>query len=203
MSVTCLSVFLQGNICAVPCLVGMFGQNCTSVCTCQNGGVCNHVDGSCTCPPGYTGTRYFFFSVLRSKGSKRRELKRKRGKMIAGHLKRLERFFQSWKGRGRITSKHWHTCTQIHALLFLSFVSMFSLWTWNQCRKTSEKINQYAVGLCVQPPKHWLFYWKPYERLPHAGAIAFPTLALSDQAYISPCLGDRFTGIRVIVSIRV
>lgn len=36
---------------------GFFGQDCNSICTCQNGGTCDHVTGSCICPPGVKGTQ--------------------------------------------------------------------------------------------------------------------------------------------------
>ena len=33
-----------------------FGDNCQQECQCQNGASCNHVDGTCICSAGYTGT---------------------------------------------------------------------------------------------------------------------------------------------------
>lgn len=34
---------------------GFYGDNCNSICTCQNGGTCEHVTGACICPPGVKG----------------------------------------------------------------------------------------------------------------------------------------------------
>lgn len=42
---------------AIECPTGTYGLNCGSVCVCQNGGTCHHVDGSCTCPAGFIGER--------------------------------------------------------------------------------------------------------------------------------------------------
>ena len=42
----------QGEVCAVPCAAGTYGPNCSSVCSCNNGGTCSPVDGSCTCKEG-------------------------------------------------------------------------------------------------------------------------------------------------------
>ena len=44
--------FVQGEVCAVPCAAGTYGPNCSSVCSCSNGGTCSPVDGSCTCREG-------------------------------------------------------------------------------------------------------------------------------------------------------
>lgn len=43
---------VQGEVCAVPCAAGTYGPNCSSVCSCSNGGTCSPVDGSCTCQEG-------------------------------------------------------------------------------------------------------------------------------------------------------
>lgn len=43
---------MQGEVCAVPCAAGTYGPNCSSVCSCSNGGTCSPVDGSCTCQEG-------------------------------------------------------------------------------------------------------------------------------------------------------
>ena len=47
------------------CPSGSFGQNCERDCLCQNGGVCDHVTGSCSCKPGFYGDtcvgKLFFF----------------------------------------------------------------------------------------------------------------------------------------------
>ena len=41
----------------IECPPNMFGQNCESTCTCNAaGGTCDHISGTCTCNPGYTGT---------------------------------------------------------------------------------------------------------------------------------------------------
>ena len=34
---------------------GSFGTGCNSICRCENGGSCDPIDGSCTCPPGVEG----------------------------------------------------------------------------------------------------------------------------------------------------
>jgi len=36
------------------CPTGLHGEECKSVCRCQNGGFCNHVTGACYCTPGWT-----------------------------------------------------------------------------------------------------------------------------------------------------
>lgn len=46
------SSFIQGEVCAVPCAAGTYGSNCSSVCSCNNGGTCSPVDGFCTCKEG-------------------------------------------------------------------------------------------------------------------------------------------------------
>ena len=45
-------LLFQGEVCAVPCAAGTYGPNCSSVCSCNNGGTCSPVDGSCTCKEG-------------------------------------------------------------------------------------------------------------------------------------------------------
>ncbi|CAB1436171.1 unnamed protein product [Pleuronectes platessa] len=42
--------------CDSVCEEGRWGQNCSSSCTCENGGSCSPEDGSCVCAPGYRGT---------------------------------------------------------------------------------------------------------------------------------------------------
>ena len=37
------------------CPPGTYGADCGETCLCQNGAQCNHVNGQCTCAPGYTG----------------------------------------------------------------------------------------------------------------------------------------------------
>ena len=37
------------------CPPDTFGKNCSSLCTCQNGGTCDPVSGACRCPPGVSG----------------------------------------------------------------------------------------------------------------------------------------------------
>lgn len=37
------------------CPPGLYGPNCASECSCQNGADCNPKDGSCLCPPGFYG----------------------------------------------------------------------------------------------------------------------------------------------------
>lgn len=45
-------LLFQGEVCTVPCAAGTYGSNCSSVCSCNNGGTCSPVDGSCTCKEG-------------------------------------------------------------------------------------------------------------------------------------------------------
>lgn len=45
-------LLLQGEVCAVPCAAGTYGPNCSSICSCNNGGTCSPIDGSCTCKEG-------------------------------------------------------------------------------------------------------------------------------------------------------
>ena len=49
---------LQGATCSDPCLTGTYGLRCAHTCQCASGGHCDHVTGSCTCYPGYTGRLY-------------------------------------------------------------------------------------------------------------------------------------------------
>ena len=37
------------------CPPDTFGKNCSSACSCQNGGTCDPVTGACRCPPGVSG----------------------------------------------------------------------------------------------------------------------------------------------------
>ena len=39
----------------VACPEGTFGSGCSETCACENEGLCNSVDGSCTCVGGWTG----------------------------------------------------------------------------------------------------------------------------------------------------
>lgn len=41
---------------ATACPFGFFGLNCSRECHCQNGGVCDPLDGHCSCTPGWMGT---------------------------------------------------------------------------------------------------------------------------------------------------
>ena len=36
-------------------LQGSYGEGCNNICTCQNGGSCDHITGECRCPPGVKG----------------------------------------------------------------------------------------------------------------------------------------------------
>lgn len=50
------------------CPFGFFGLNCSRECHCQNGGVCDTLDGHCTCTPGWMGTfcqerKYIFINT--------------------------------------------------------------------------------------------------------------------------------------------
>lgn len=38
------------------CSPGFFGVGCGQRCLCQNEGVCDHVNGHCVCPSGWTGS---------------------------------------------------------------------------------------------------------------------------------------------------
>eukprot|EP00056_Hartaetosiga_gracilis_P016133 m.3989 g.3989 ORF g.3989 m.3989 type:complete len:3037 (-) comp3783_c0_seq1:271-9381(-) len=40
--------------CVEECAEGFFGKNCQQQCQCENEGLCDSVDGSCECPPGYS-----------------------------------------------------------------------------------------------------------------------------------------------------
>lgn len=44
-----------GPLCEEKCKSGKNGDECKSICRCQNGGICND-DLSCTCPPGWIGS---------------------------------------------------------------------------------------------------------------------------------------------------
>lgn len=48
---------LQGPVCANPCPEGRYGDRCLQPCVCYNGAVCDHIDGSCICAPGFTGEK--------------------------------------------------------------------------------------------------------------------------------------------------
>lgn len=37
------------------CTNGSFGEDCAKKCQCQNGAACDPAQGTCTCPPGFTG----------------------------------------------------------------------------------------------------------------------------------------------------
>ncbi|XP_065177608.1 multiple epidermal growth factor-like domains protein 11 isoform X1 [Sycon ciliatum] len=52
----CKPGWTQASGCHAPCPTGHYGGNCTSKCDCENGD-CNHVNGSCSCFPGYHGHR--------------------------------------------------------------------------------------------------------------------------------------------------
>lgn len=43
---------LPGALQVRPSAAGTYGPNCSSVCSCNNGGTCSPVDGSCTCKEG-------------------------------------------------------------------------------------------------------------------------------------------------------
>lgn len=40
----------------VACSDGTWGKYCSEECLCENGGHCDHIDGSCGCLPGWNGT---------------------------------------------------------------------------------------------------------------------------------------------------
>ncbi|XP_066890068.1 protein draper-like isoform X2 [Kogia breviceps] len=44
----------MGARCQQGCPLTRYGPNCELKCTCKNGGLCNPVDGSCTCALGWT-----------------------------------------------------------------------------------------------------------------------------------------------------
>lgn len=44
-----------GSTCDIPCLNGKYGSNCSSICSCFNGGKCRPTDGLCFCSPGFYG----------------------------------------------------------------------------------------------------------------------------------------------------
>lgn len=41
--------------CQLECPASTYGENCANKCTCKNDGQCDPVNGSCVCPPGWTG----------------------------------------------------------------------------------------------------------------------------------------------------
>ncbi|XP_058426093.1 N-acetylglucosamine-1-phosphodiester alpha-N-acetylglucosaminidase isoform X2 [Diceros bicornis minor] len=43
------------GLCTETCPNGSFGEDCAEKCQCQNGATCDPVQGTCTCPPGFTG----------------------------------------------------------------------------------------------------------------------------------------------------
>ena len=43
--------------CQEQCPYGRYGLGCSRTCDCVNGGTCNPVDGSCSCPDGWTGRK--------------------------------------------------------------------------------------------------------------------------------------------------
>ncbi|XP_070549965.1 multiple epidermal growth factor-like domains protein 11 [Ptychodera flava] len=44
----------------IECQDGHYGKDCSYHCLCQNGGICNKIDGSCQCLPSHYGTRCDF-----------------------------------------------------------------------------------------------------------------------------------------------
>lgn len=45
----------QAHLVSTACPPGRWGDNCTQPCQCHHGGTCHPQDGSCFCPPGWTG----------------------------------------------------------------------------------------------------------------------------------------------------
>ncbi|XP_043922500.1 N-acetylglucosamine-1-phosphodiester alpha-N-acetylglucosaminidase [Protopterus annectens] len=45
----------EGKNCSDECAPGFFGDGCSKMCSCTNGGTCNHVHGTCICSSGYHG----------------------------------------------------------------------------------------------------------------------------------------------------
>ncbi|XP_016016649.1 N-acetylglucosamine-1-phosphodiester alpha-N-acetylglucosaminidase isoform X2 [Rousettus aegyptiacus] len=45
----------QHGLCTETCTNGSFGEDCAKKCQCQNGAACDPAQGTCTCPPGFTG----------------------------------------------------------------------------------------------------------------------------------------------------
>lgn len=43
--------------CLDECPRGKFGVECAGTCVCEHGGECSPANGSCTCKPGWSGTR--------------------------------------------------------------------------------------------------------------------------------------------------
>ena len=48
---------MVGSTCKNKCPLGRYGENCTEICECMNGGECGRVKGRCKCLPGYTGEK--------------------------------------------------------------------------------------------------------------------------------------------------
>ena len=44
-----------GAHCNITCPAGSYGQDCAKVCTCQNGGLCDHITGFCSCVNIFSG----------------------------------------------------------------------------------------------------------------------------------------------------
>ncbi|GLD53260.1 N-acetylglucosamine-1-phosphodiester alpha-N-acetylglucosaminidase-like protein [Lates japonicus] len=53
----CDSLVCQSPACGSHgvCTAGYYGDRCKHTCACFNGALCNHVNGRCTCPPGFYG----------------------------------------------------------------------------------------------------------------------------------------------------
>lgn len=51
-------------MCGNKCPDGTWGLNCNKTCDCHNGAGCDHVNGSCICPPGYMGLKVGIFLIF-------------------------------------------------------------------------------------------------------------------------------------------
>ena len=63
-----VEVWMSLTFFSAECADGSAGAGCSITCDCKNGGVCNHVDGSCTCQAGFQGAdcatrKSIFFAV--------------------------------------------------------------------------------------------------------------------------------------------
>ena len=58
----------QGEVCAVPCPSGRYGQDCRQRCKCFNGASCDPTNGTCLCPQGFKGDRCELQCLARTYG---------------------------------------------------------------------------------------------------------------------------------------
>ncbi|XP_078701928.1 fibroblast growth factor receptor 2-like [Branchiostoma floridae x Branchiostoma belcheri] len=59
----------MGASCDSPCPEGYFGQDCTTKCNCENAAKCDHVNGTCSCPVSWYGSKCEIAKAARSNPS--------------------------------------------------------------------------------------------------------------------------------------